>query len=943
MRRHFCRFALSSLLVASSIAFLAAAEPQIVHEWHFDMAGNVEGWRGFNHLKDVNTTNGILQGIVTGTNPFFVSPPLDMKTGRWQVIEFRLRTDIGGTGRCFFTETNEGQYGGFSEAKKLTWNLIGDGRWHEYRIYPFWNGLDKIVKFRIDVGSPAPEDYHVKKVEFDWIRVIDLGNEIKATNTLDWKFATKNAPFEAAEGAVVQPVTGGWRVAAGPSGTGLLLSRPFQCDIDDCGYWVCVELADCPTGGRAAVRFATDQGGFTTKSFELDGPGIYNISMLEQPEWSGKLQMIGLSPGTQPNAQITVKRLWVNENPQGPAKLKIDTHNSGLVDAVNRAGHALPVEILVSNTGGQTAKVEADLRILGIKSTVATHGSCDVPPGEITTIPLQFMVEKPVETEAALILKEAGTGKTLTEAALPIKVGASLGLPKASYVPEPKPVATDYEIGAYYYPGWEHRRAWDRVKPTAPIRKPMLGWYDEANPECVDWQIKWAAENGISVFFMDWYWNRGHRHHEHWIAAFQKARHKKYLKWCVMWANHNGADSHSEADQEAVVKFWIDNYFKTPEYYTIDGRPVAIIWSPKAMDEDIIAIEKKKGNELTKGQGVKRLIDLSQRIAKQAGFEKGIYFIAMKFPEGATRPEDIQWLADAGFEMTSIYHFMEHGGKAKDARRFSFDLVAEASQPWWTARRKTGILPFLPNIATGWDARPWHGEKTVVISGRSVPLFRKICEDAKRFADENNVKRLALAPLNEWGEGSYIEPNREFGFGMYETVREVFAKKPAAGWPLNFAPSDVGLGPYDLPETKREYRTSWDFNDGPQGWVGLMGVTGVKAENGNLTLTSTTHDPAINVTLNRIAAADFSRLVVRMKLTPSVRKQQAQLFWTTASSPTSEQRSVKATLAEDGEFHDYTFELSKNPLWKGRITSFRFDPLGLTDINVEIDSMRLEK
>ena len=216
------------------------------------------------------------------------------------------------------------------------------------------------------------------------------------------------------------------------------------------------------------------------------------------------------------------------------------------------------------------------------------------------------------------------------------------------------------------------------------------------------------------------------------------------------------------------------------------------------MDNDVIADERGKGNELKKGEGVKKLLDISRTMARDAGF-KGIYFIAMKWPEASTDTKDIQWLADASFDMTSIYHYMDHGGKVENPLRFPFDRVVESNLKHWQGHHQTGILPFLPNITTGWDSRPWHGEEQVIIEDRTVEKFRKICEDYVTFADQTGIKRFAFGPLNEWGEGSYIEPNLEFGFGMYEAIREVFCEKPAEGWPMNFAPSDIGLGTYDLP------------------------------------------------------------------------------------------------------------------------------------------------
>ena len=82
------------------------------------------------------------------------------------------------------------------------------------------------------------------------------------------------------------------------------------------------------------------------------------------------------------------------------------------------------------------------------------------------------------------------------------------GAPTAlAYVPEPQPVKSDVEITAIYYPGTEQMSEWDIIAGTCPERKPLLGWFDEGNPEAIDWQIKWAVEHGITSFCVDWYWN----------------------------------------------------------------------------------------------------------------------------------------------------------------------------------------------------------------------------------------------------------------------------------------------------------------------------------------------------------------------------------------------------------------------------------------------------
>ncbi len=400
--------------------------------------------------------------------------------------------------------------------------------------------------------------------------------------------------------------------------------------------------------------------------------------------------------------------------------------------------------------------------------------------------------------------EDSETAQTTTAATitrLPFEVLPALELAPASYVPEPRPVKSEYEIGAYYFPGWSRRSGWDKVDATAPIRRPLLGYYDEANPEVVDWQIKWAVENGIQFFFVDWYWRAGQISLDHWVKAFYRAKYKKYLKWAVMWANHNGPGTHSEADWRAVTQFWLENYFKTPEYYQIDGKPVVVIWDPAVIDSDMIAEAKKNGVELKPGEGLARAFQISRDLCVEAGL-KGVYFVAMKWPEHATDSATIQKLADATFDATTIYHYMHPGDKVlPNPKLYPFDDVVSSAPAHWSSWQEAEVLPFIPNLSTGWDSRPWHGFRQTVVYGRDVEKFRKHCADFKEFADKTGVKRFALGPVNEWGEGSYAEPNREFGFGMYEAVRDVFCEPGPDGFPANFAPFEVGLGPYDLPPT----------------------------------------------------------------------------------------------------------------------------------------------
>ena len=908
------------------------AQPQTLIEWTFDTPGDTQGWVAANHIDDLRAEDGALQGRIMDWDPFTRGPQFEIAASPWQRVDIRLRTDVGGDAELFWTNTTDSPYGGFSPGKETHFSVVGDGEWHEYQVFPFWHKEGKIILLRLDLPRPADADMGKKTFAVDWIRIVDLGTPTGRTTDPTWDFSQALHGWSPSRGASVEATAEGMQCRNGDSADAFVMSPPLDCPLE-AHLWASVEMK-LDRGQAAYIRWvSSDHNGWFQAKIPVRADGqfhTYNIDLSSEKTWTGSAIALGLTPSNAPGATAVVRRLTLAEDPQGPPD--VECTYVGLEDAITRAGNRMSLILRLSNRGGETA---GDLQIADLQLpagvSVAQEGDwrtlAPVEPFIDEDHRIFLQADEPVRGEARVVF--SGRGAPAEPAAGPVVIEPGLNLPRADYVPEPRPAETDYEIGAFYFPGWSTADRWAPIRRVAPERKPVLGWYDEANPECADWQIKWAVEHGISFFMVDWYWSAGSRHLEHWLHdAYMNARYRKYLKWCVMWANHNAPDTHSEEDQREVTRYWIDNYFGMDEYYRIDDRPVVMIWSPGNMRRDMGGTE-----------GAKRLLDISQEMAKAAGY-KGITFIAMGDP---LDPKPLQVLKDEGYEMTSQYHYMEHMGLAEDPRHYPFELVARTSYDWWTKRLEANVLPSLLNMATGWDDRPWHGDRGIVVYGRTVPLFRKICEDARRFADENEIKILGLAPLNEWGEGSYLEPCKEFGFEMYETLRDVFCREPAEGWPPNIAPADVGLGPYDLPEVRRELRTAWDFGDGMQGWGALMGVTRLRVEEGALHFTTTSRDPAVGVSLSRVAADQFPYVIVRMRVENLQKDDQAQLFWAGVTSPISEVNSVRFDLVNDGQYHTYVLPVGDNPRWRGRLQSLRFDPCGAEGVRVSIEQVRLSE
>ena len=906
------------------VALCAKAETRVLAEWTFDEP-NASAWSSY-HSTNVRIENGVLKGTMTGNDPFILSPvfPVAINATAGQTVEMRVRTTSGGKGNLFWIKEGESVPQG-SYNVVVEWN--GDNAWHEYRVNPYWQCQQRISRFRIDFAPPPGNS---GTYEVDWVRLVETALTTSVARA--WSGATLEE-WNAVDGATAALDGDALSVVSAAGEVGTLVSPVLNVPSQE-AYIVALEMA-ATEGGTCCIQWASDAvSGLHSKTFNIRPDGVlhvYNMDMSGDKNWQGNIVLLKIVPVDHAGASARIRSVVMADEPQGGANVVVLP--ARMSDAINRAGQGIPVQFQFSNMGGRDARnvtLAVDALPQGVR-VVSESGWERVPKvstsGAIRTHTV--MLEAAAAVSGDAVFAVSGDGADGQAAVVRLEILPDLNLSPAAYVPVPQPLASDYEIGAFYFPGWQTIDRWARIWPVAPERKPVLGWYDETNVEVVDWQIKWAVENGLSYFLMDWYWNKGVQFNDHWVKVFKQARYRSYLKWAVMWANHNGGGSHSENDQRAVTQFWIDEYFNMPEYYRIDNKPVVVIWSALEMDRDLGA------------GGCRRLLDISRALAIEAGYD-GIYFIAIMLADDALNPATLQQYQSAGFDMTSLYGYRSHGGNAETPNRYSFEHVANTSTNQWMGQYAAGILPFLPHLATGWDARPWDNSSSCVeVYGRTVGHFRRICQDAKDFADATGITRLTLGPLNEWGEGSYAEPNTEFGFGMYEAVRETFCAMPVGGWPLNYGPKDVGLGPYDLPLADDD-EWSWVFANGEQGWSAIMGISGFQTGVGGLSFTSATRDPAIRRSFDiAVPAKQVVRVVVRMKVTDVVPGSACQLFWTNGGAPASEGASMSLPIQTDGQFHDYVFEVSRHQLWNGPIRLLRFDPTNRQDVSVMIESIRL--
>jgi len=368
----------------------------------------------------------------------------------------------------------------------------------------------------------------------------------------------------------------------------------------------------------------------------------------------------------------------------------------------------------------------------------------------------------------------------------------------AATVPPPEPASTGpYQVGVFMCPLWKtgalNGHEWDVIVPY-PERQPVLGWYDEGDPEVTDWEVKYLLEHGISFGVTCWLRQKGNFNQPvkpwlgHWLhEGLFKSRYGDRFSFMLLWENLNEKAEGRTSEQdllEHLLPFWVDTYFKRPNYLKVDGKPALMIYGPDRLIKDL-------GGE-AQAQAV---------IAKMRAYcrSRGLGGLALVGEHHGRFPAPLTAWATSGLTGVASYHWPTFAGlfprKADEAS------ILAAQETCWRALAKAA-LPSPVTVSVGWDDRPWSAKREKKWGDWQLApaAYAELCRRAKAFADAQPAsnpfgKMILLDNWNEFGEGHYIFPHRQYGFAYLDAVRSAFC--PDAREHRDLTPADVGHGPYD--------------------------------------------------------------------------------------------------------------------------------------------------
>ena len=361
------------------------------------------------------------------------------------------------------------------------------------------------------------------------------------------------------------------------------------------------------------------------------------------------------------------------------------------------------------------------------------------------------------------------------------------------------PIADNYRVCVFIWPSchddslgrtnWEQGIGeWEVIKKGDPRfpghyqpKQPLWGYEMDNDPVVVEKWIQTALEYGVNTFVYDWYWFDHYPYLESALNdGFLKAPSNEKMEFFIMWANHdvkhNYWNYHKWQDDESIL--WhgaidpndfpkivdrvINQYFKRPNYTKINGCPVFAIFSTDnfiksfgTKEAAIEAMEYMRGEVRKAG-----FPDMHYMMMDGGGFPFNERNKASVDNRMFLKPDSWALYNMGGFDPD----YMRHGQNAIDYRN-GWDSYMD--------------IPVFPPVSIGWDDTPRFpakGENDVTRFNHSPEAFKNFLKEAKRYADEHpeQPKFVMINAWNEWVEGSYLLPDRYWGYGWLEAVKEVF-------------------------------------------------------------------------------------------------------------------------------------------------------------------------
>jgi len=356
--------------------------------------------------------------------------------------------------------------------------------------------------------------------------------------------------------------------------------------------------------------------------------------------------------------------------------------------------------------------------------------------------------------------------------------------PVAFYLPQFHAIPENDKWWGKDFTEWTNtRKAKPKFKGHYQPREPHadIGYYDLTDIETLKKQIRLAKQHGIYGFCFYYYWFSGKRLLEKPLDLFLNNP-ELDINFCLCWANENWTRTWDGDENEMLIKQDYTNddpynfikdvkkYVLDKRYIRIDGVPVILVYNPGNIPDTKDVFKKWKNYSLEMGIGEIKIF-----ICKTFGHTPEILCIediVDGFVEFPPHSIPIKWKKFFYFGRTpTINDYEELVSEMKKELTFGNDYI-ESKQ-----------IPLYRTCMLDWDNSSRKVNNWVAFINFSLESFFSwvslLTSDAlHKNASQKKEPIFFINAWNEWGEGTYLEPDKKYGYAKINTFSKAICELP---------------------------------------------------------------------------------------------------------------------------------------------------------------------
>ena len=302
-----------------------------------------------------------------------------------------------------------------------------------------------------------------------------------------------------------------------------------------------------------------------------------------------------------------------------------------------------------------------------------------------------------------------------------------------------------------------------------------LGYYDLSSEEVIMKQVELAKAHGIYGFGIYYYWFSGKRLLEKPLDLFLNNKEIEF-KFLLIWANEdwtrrwNGYEGkilikqqYKDSDPFNFIKD-IKKYIIDKRYITINDIPILGLYEPKKMPNlsNTISIWRKEAKNLKIGK---------------------LYIIACLNNNSFEEMKNSKL-----FE--AVYEFSPRDSLKFFVKDMPYSVYATVLYKKIDLENTNDDFPLYRGSMLEFDNSPRKKEKSSIYENYSPEQFyminKKIIEWTRNRYNKNN-RFIFINAWNEWGEGTYLEPDRKYGYASINSLSKALFKQPYKEININFS------------------------------------------------------------------------------------------------------------------------------------------------------------